>query len=199
LFDRDTALAQALLLFWEHGYESTSLSLLKDGMGGITAPSFYAAFKSKEGLFSEVVDLYMATHGTVTDPLWDGSLGPRRAIERTLRGSARMQTERGHPKGCLLVLAASTCSSDNAHVQKLLAAQRARTREGFQRRVREGVDAGELPANTDVSGYAATLHGCLWGLSTQARDDVPIAALDTSIDYLMLTWSNPPAVARSLP
>lgn len=188
MFDRDAALEQAMLLFWEHGYESTSLSVLKAGMGGITAPSFYAAFKSKEGLFTEVVDLYMRTHGTVSDPLWDDALTPRQAVEQTLRRSARMQTGRGHPKGCLLVLSASTCSPENEHVQQLLAKCRARVREGFQQRVRQAVTAGELSAETDVRGYAAALHGCLMGMSTEARDGVSVSALDTGISYLMHSW-----------
>ena len=44
-FDRNEAIRQAMTLFWQHGYESTSLAMLKSNLGnGITAPSFYAAF-----------------------------------------------------------------------------------------------------------------------------------------------------------
>ena len=55
-FDRDAAITQAMHLFWEHGYDATSLSQLKASIGGgITAPSFYAAFGSKQALFTEVM------------------------------------------------------------------------------------------------------------------------------------------------
>ncbi|WP_312464268.1 TetR/AcrR family transcriptional regulator, partial [Pantoea endophytica] len=55
-FDRDEAVIKAMHLFWENGYESTSLAQLKASIGkGITAPSFYAAFGSKEALFAEAV------------------------------------------------------------------------------------------------------------------------------------------------
>lgn len=37
--DRDTALASAMHLFWENGYEATSLSQLKAVLG-LSAPSF---------------------------------------------------------------------------------------------------------------------------------------------------------------
>lgn len=33
-FDRDEAIQQAMHLFWEYGYESTSLALLKEKIGG---------------------------------------------------------------------------------------------------------------------------------------------------------------------
>lgn len=50
-FDRDQAVEQAMHLFWQHGYDATSLSQLKAGLGGgISAPSFYAAFGSKDAL-----------------------------------------------------------------------------------------------------------------------------------------------------
>lgn len=76
-FDRNEAIRQAMTLFWQHGYESTSLAMLKSNLGnGITAPSFYAAFGSKEALFEEVVDCYMTTFGQVNDCLWDDTLEP---------------------------------------------------------------------------------------------------------------------------
>ena len=104
-FDRDAAITQAMHLFWEQGYDSTSLSQLKANIGsGISAPSFYAAFGSKEALFKEVMERYLNSHGKVTDSLYDPQLPAREAIETTLRRSANMQCETGHPRGCLVAL-----------------------------------------------------------------------------------------------
>ncbi|HAI28847.1 MAG TPA: TetR family transcriptional regulator, partial [Thalassospira sp.] len=41
-------------LFWERGYENTSMSDLSNAME-LRPPSIYAAFGSKEALFEEVV------------------------------------------------------------------------------------------------------------------------------------------------
>ena len=77
-FDREQAVEQALHLFWQHGYDATSLAQLKAGLGGgISAPSFYAAFGSKEALFEECVQRYLSTYAQVTDCLWDETLPPR--------------------------------------------------------------------------------------------------------------------------
>lgn len=42
IFDRDEALLKAMMLFWEQGYEATSLLQLRADMGNISAASFYA-------------------------------------------------------------------------------------------------------------------------------------------------------------
>ncbi len=86
-FDRSAALDAAMRLFWEHGYETTSLDQLKRAMGSLSPASFYAAFGSKAALFKEALARYRSTYGQVTAPLYDQSLPPRQAIEQSLRAS----------------------------------------------------------------------------------------------------------------
>jgi AcrR family transcriptional regulator len=189
-FDRDAAIIQAMHLFWEHGFESTSLSQLKATIGGgISAPSFYAAFESKEALFQEVVACYLSTYAQVTECLWDKSLEPRRAIELALRRSAKMQCEQGHPKGCMVGLAVmSAPSAENAEVTKRLTASRARTHAGFVSCVERGVAEGALLAETDARAMATVFNGFLLGLSTLARDGVRHSVFAASITQVMKLW-----------
>lgn len=195
-FDRDAALGSAMLVFWDLGYEAASLAELQAAMGGISAASFYAAFGSKEALFREAAERYVATHGQVTAPLNDPGLPPRTAVEGTLRASAAMQADPSHPAGCLVVLAASACSVANRHVQALLAAYRERNRTGFRACVARAVAAGELPGDTDVQGLATLFNTFLNGLSTQARDGVALADLDAGVTAAMRVWD---ALAATAP
>ena len=59
-FDRDGALQAATRLFWERGYEATSIGELTAAMG-IRPGSLYAAFGDKKTLFKEVVRAYGRT------------------------------------------------------------------------------------------------------------------------------------------
>lgn len=123
-FNREEAVTAAMNLFWEHGFESTSLSRLRAAMGNISAASFYAAFDSKGALFREAVDRYISIYGQVSNSFRDTSLTSKAAIEQGLRQSARMQTENSHPLGCLLVLSAVNCSPEQLHIQEILAKER---------------------------------------------------------------------------
>jgi len=187
-FDRDTALTSAMHLFWENGYESTSLSQLKAALG-ISAPSFYAAFGSKEALFQEAVALYLSSHGTVNDCLWDEQLAPRAALEQALRGSARMQCDAGHPKGCMVALGVMGAgTADNAAVSAALTASRARTRAGILACVRRGVAQGQLDAATDPMALAQAFESFLLGLSTLARDGATQQQLDAAVTQVLQLW-----------
>jgi AcrR family transcriptional regulator len=189
-FDRDDAVDQAMQLFWQHGYDSTSLSLLKAELGGgISAPSFYAAFGSKEALFDECVQRYLTTFAQVTECLWDETLPPRHAIETALRQSARMQCEDGHPKGCMVTLGVmSAPSPENAHVAQALTHSRARTRAGIVACVERGVSEGLLADDTNAAAMATVFDSFLQGISILARDDTPIENIDAAITQVMGTW-----------
>lgn len=187
-FDRDAALTRAMHLFWEHGYEATSLSRLKTVLG-ISAPSFYAAFGSKEALFQEAVQRYLATHGTVNDCLWDRQLAPRLAIETALRRSACMQSESGHPSGCMVVLGVVGTGGDaDSNLTGLLDASRAKTGAGILACVERGIVDGTLRLDTDPRALATVFESFLVGLSTLARDGVTAAAMDAAITQIMRLW-----------
>lgn len=187
-FDRDSALIKAMHLFWQNGFDSTSLSQLKAELG-ISAPSFYAAFGSKEALFQETVALYLKSHGTVMECLWDAQLPPRAAIELALRASARMQTEAGHPTGCMVALGVTSAGAvENVAGAAALAAARARNRAGIVACIERGVALQELDPATDVAALAGAFEGFLLGLSTLARDGATIETMDRAVTQILRLW-----------
>jgi TetR/AcrR family transcriptional repressor for divergent bdcA len=189
-FDRDKAVDAAMMLFWEQGFEPTSLQQLRDAMGGISAASFYAAFGSKAALFGEAVGHYLETHGQATASLMDESLPPKQAIETALRRSARMQTAPAHPRGCLIVLGASNCSPENLHIEALLKSERARNRLAIAAHLARAVADGALPPRADTAMLAGVFNTFLLGISYEARDGATWAAIDASITGLMRLWED---------
>ena len=102
-FDRDAALQAAMKTFWQFGYEGASMAALTEAMG-INSPSLYAAFGSKEQLFREAVDLYLATEDKKTRGTLAEQRTARGAVEAMLERSVANLTNADGCRGCLLVL-----------------------------------------------------------------------------------------------
>lgn len=69
-FDRDRALESALDLFWRHGYEATSLADLVE-VTGAKAPTLYAEFGNKEGMFRAAVERYLQNTPPAPTSCWN--------------------------------------------------------------------------------------------------------------------------------
>ncbi|MGW1804476.1 TetR/AcrR family transcriptional regulator [Streptomyces sp. NPDC002078] len=184
-FDRATALEKALMAFWEHGYETTSVADLTRLMG-IGAPSLYAAFGDKRTLFEEVVRLYTDTYGAFADRALAEEPTARAAVERMLREAAAEYTDLAHPYGCLVVHAATNCTSPE--VARLLRERRNANIAVLESRIRADVAEGRLPAGTDAAALARHAGAMIQGMSQQARDGASRQELEALAEIAMSIW-----------
>lgn len=168
-FDRDTALRRAIEVFWAKGYEGAQLVDLTAAMG-INPPSFYAAFGSKEALFREALDLYLATDGASSMQALETHATARRSILGMLTASAEIALASPGGGGCMLILGLVNGLSENDGLRRHLAGLRRETIDRIRRRLQRGVEDGDLPAGTDVNGLAIFFGTVMQGLSLQARD-----------------------------
>lgn len=177
-FDRDAALEQAMLAFWEHGYEQTSIADLTQAMG-IAAPSLYAAFGDKRALFDEVVELYGTDpRANVIDGLGTAPTA-REAVESVLVTAAEKYSADDHPRGCMII------------TEPMLGPHRAETDAMLRGRIQAGVEAGELPPDTDVAALAAYFSVVIGGMSARARDGASPAELSAVARTAMRAWPPP--------
>ncbi|MFI9249582.1 TetR/AcrR family transcriptional regulator [Streptomyces sp. NPDC053069] len=184
-FDRATALEKALMAFWEHGYEATSVADLTRIMG-IGAPSLYAAFGDKRTLFEEVVRVYTGTHGAFVDRALAEEPTARAAVARVLREAAAEYTDPAHPYGCLVVHAATNCTSPE--VEELLRARRNDSIAALESRIRADLAAGRLPADVDAAALARHAGAMIQGMSQQARDGANRKELEALAEIAMAIW-----------
>ena len=193
-FDRDAALHRAMLVFWRHGYEATSLSDLTSAMG-VTPPSIYAAFGDKKRLFLEAVGLYLS--GPVTsEAVIAKAKSARDAATDLLRTAAIGFTGAETPPGCLLASSAISCSTAAADVQRKLADIRKGIEARLRNRIVEGIEAGELPNRADPESLAAHVMATIQGTSTLARDGAPREKLLRVAATAMMAWPKVNSVSR---
>lgn len=191
-FDRAKALAAATRLFRERGYDGATLADLQQAMGGISPPSLYAAFGSKEELFKESVASYMeATAQAGRCALDDSSISTREAIEQVLRAAVAQSTRSGEPRGCMLVLGALNCAaeeSDHRSVSDHLHGLRVTSYRTIADRIRRGIREGDLAKGTDVDGLTTFVTALVNGVSVLARDGASRASLNAAVAHAMRAW-----------
>lgn len=179
-FDKQNALRKAMLLFWEHGYEGTSMSMLVNALG-IASARIYAAFGSKQQLFEEAVALYESAEGGFADRTLELP-DIRQALAQMLDAAVSTYTRPDEPRGCLVVSAASGVAPENAGILAWLSGHRRQRTESIIARLHKARADGQLPADADVQAlghfYATFLHG----ISVQARDGVPAVALRSACE-----------------
>ena len=106
LFSKEEALRNAMELFWEKGYASTSLSDLTTHLD-IGKGSFYATFKSKQALFDDAFDLYRNSKVELLEQLLNSEQNVKVGLTKLLEFNLEELLSDNKHKGCFI---ANTCS-----------------------------------------------------------------------------------------
>jgi AcrR family transcriptional regulator len=186
-FDRDEALRKAMNVFWEHGYEAASMSDLTTAMG-INSPSLYAAFGCKEQLFREAVAYYNETEGAAAARVLREVASAREAIAEVLRHNVIAFTDAEKPRGCMIVLTATTYTERSHAVHEHLADWRLATEHDFRERIERGIADGDVPPGADAVRIAAFYNAVNQGMAIQARDGADRAKLSAVAESAIAAW-----------
>ena len=186
-FDRNEALNIAVRLFWEHGYEATSIHKLACAMG-IRPASLYAAFNDKADLFREALGRYQASVSFVENCL---KLTPtKKAISSLLLEAANHFTDQETPSGCLIVLSGISFDRQSSpEIEKILTEKRAGFEKLLFNRLERGLSEGDLDVNTDLHALARYLVMIFQGLAVAAREGKTKLELEQSAVLALRGWS----------
>lgn len=181
-FDIDEVLEKAMHLFWQQGYEKTSMQDLVAGMG-IHKRSMYDTFGDKHTLYMRAVRRYALE---VLEQLKQRSgsqpsvkLAIRSFFEIAIRGSEE------HPKGCLMVNTAVELSLLDEEARALVDESFKDSEVLLEALVRGGQRSGEITSRQDAAALASYLHNALVGLRVMVKTGQDPAKLEQIADLTL--------------
>jgi AcrR family transcriptional regulator len=187
VLDRDVGLDIAARLFWERGYEGTSIADLTKAMG-VNPPTLYSMFGSKEELYRRALDFSIARETSRRSEILQSNLPVQEALSLYLYDIADGDTQPNKPQGCMVSTAVLQHAEENASVARMTAALREASMQTLKARFDRAVEEGELAAQTDTDTLARFYGAIVQGMSAQACDGACNALLKRLIDLALTAW-----------
>ncbi len=182
-FEIEMATQKAMNVFWEYGYEGTSLPDLLTGMG-IARGSFYKAFNGKKPLFMSALDLYnreaiapavTLLSGPDNVDGWDRIM--------LLFNKVTEAVARGDRRGCLVCTAAAGPAAYDPDIAKAVGQALDKMRKGFETAL--GASAAHSHMDEIMRrAYADMLTAQYVGLRILARSQAPLVTLESSVSAI---------------
>ncbi len=182
-FDRDEALSKALEVFWDQGFEATSMSDLQRALG-IGRQSLYNTFGDKVALFEEAITAYECMAGESLA----SHFGPDTGLE-SIRAHfhlvARRLTEGSPRRGCLLLSTSIERAPRDARIAAVTQRGFEAIRMAFAGALRRAQAIGEVASTADVDALAAVLTSHNAGMSVLAGSGASEESLRATADALI--------------
>jgi AcrR family transcriptional regulator len=185
-FDADDALASALRVFWQRGYEGASMAELTEAMG-ITKPSLYACFGNKEALFRKALDLYESEKLSYVGKALEAPTA-RGVAERLLTGAISVHCSESDPQGCMGVINSLACGAEAEPIRKEIIERRASSEAAIIARFERARLEGDLNADADPRALAMYLLTVMQGLSVRASSGPCRESLESVVSTALACW-----------
>ncbi|MEM8639387.1 MAG: TetR/AcrR family transcriptional regulator [Cyanobacteria bacterium P01_G01_bin.54] len=179
-FDRDEALNLALQVFYENGFEATSIAQLSKAMK-MKPPSLYNAFGDKEQLFIEVLEHYHQPYQESVRQIFLTAANAPEAIRQLMEKSKNLHTT-DNPIGCLVVNSTVNVGSEDSPIAEKIKSLHDTTEQLIYQRLKEGQQKGEISASVKVTKLARYVCGILLGAAALARGQKSPAAVKDLLD-----------------
>ena len=187
-FEQTEVLRRAMLLFWEKGYEATTLADLLEATG-LSKSSLYDTFGDKRRLFLAALDVYRAEQAErLRATLNDG-----RPARESIAGF--FATHAVHPArryGCMSCNEAVELAPRDEEIQRRVSSDFEGVVHAFAAAVARGRGDGSVASRVDPRKLATFLAVSLQGLNVMARAGADVAQLWDSITVMLSALDAPP-------
>ncbi|QVW26536.1 TetR/AcrR family transcriptional regulator [Pseudomonas hormoni] len=173
-YDPQTALQQALGVFWSTGYSGASLDSIATA-AGMNRPSLYAAFGDKHALYIKALEQYWEfAAAAMQAALTDNELTLREALTQLYEGQLAIYfSGAGQARGCFAIGTATTEAVEDPEIREVLSDRLSRLDADLETRLRVAIDKSELNNDVDPAALAVLASSLLHSISIRARAGKP--------------------------
>ena len=166
VFDRDAALDKAM-----------------------KAPTLYAEFTNKEGLFRAVLDRYIDRFAAKHEAqLFCEEKSVESALADYFAAIANCFTSKDTPAGCFMINNCTTLSPDSGDIGNTLKSRHAMQERTLQQFLCQRQARGEIPTHCDVTHLAEFLNCIIQGMSISAREGASLEKLMQIAGTTLRLW-----------
>lgn len=163
-FDRDEVINRAMLLFWERGYEATSIRDLIEVMG-ISSSSMYDAFGDKRGVFLAALARFCEHERARIAQMARDEAAPAQLIERLFDSLDEAVQSRTHAQGSLAFNAMVEFGTRDPGVTQLLLDHYLAIGTIVADVIARGQQQGTVASQQDSQALAFTILSALQGVA----------------------------------
>ncbi|MCG7410831.1 TetR/AcrR family transcriptional regulator [Paenibacillus sp. ACRRX] len=179
-FDEEKVLDAAMQLFWEKGYEATSISDLTTRMG-IQRPSIYSAFGDKKELFETALRKYTMSRASDVRARLQSHSSVKEAFLTFFEHVVAEEYAVDRSRGCFCINTMVELAPHDEKFEILTREHQMYLAVIFQETIERGIQSGELEADIDARSLSQALILSLIGLTVMLKSRPQQAFVDNAI------------------
>ncbi|MBT2762970.1 TetR/AcrR family transcriptional regulator [Paenibacillus sp. ISL-20] len=183
-FDEEKVLDAAMQLFWEKGYEATSLSDLTSRMG-IQRPSIYSAFGDKKELFEIALRKYTMSHASEARTRLQNQPSVREAFRALFENVVDEEYSVSRSRGCFCINTMVELAPHDEKFEILTREHQMYLAVIFQETIERGIQSGELASGTDAKALSQALIVSLIGLTVMLKSRPERSFVNNTIEVIL--------------
>jgi len=182
-FDERQALVSAMLVFWEKGYEATSIQDLEHAMG-LHRTSIYNTFGNKRAIFERVMSCYKESVMSALFAELDTAPNIREGVRKLLNSALDIHFDEDNPGGCLVVLSILESGQHDEQAQASMQQTMQNLKSALQVRLSNAKKSGELSKDLNAGSTATTIATTLAGMMVMGKANFSKAALKKTVNQV---------------
>ncbi len=183
-FDESEVLEKAIKLFWQKGYNGTSMQDLVDGLG-ISRSSIYDTFGDKHQLYLKALCTYRQNQVVIRNQILNASVPAKAAIRQLMDLTIDQMIRDKQHKGCFLINSAVENAPHDKETNAIVCQNDQEVENAFYEVIKRGQTSGEIASKQDPRALARFLFNNIVGIQVTAKSATDKAAMHDIVGLTM--------------